>query len=219
MSNSDSFIDEVTEEVRRDRLFRVFRRYGWIGVAGVLALVGGAAFNEWQKAENRARAEALGDAMFTALETPDPAARQAALASVPATGGDVALLALIAAADATASTDPALRAEALARLKAVASDPTVPPLWRDLAELRLLSVPGGEPDAALRRQGLEALAAPGRPFRPLAQEQVALDLLAAGDGAGALAGFRALAIDPEAPSALRARAGQMIVVLGGDAQN
>jgi hypothetical protein len=131
----------------------------------------------------------------------------------------VALLALIAAADATASTDPALRAEALARLQAVASDPTVPPLWRDLAELRRLSVPGGEPDAALRRQGLEALAAPGRPFRPLAQEQVALDLLAAGDGAGALAGFRALAIDPEAPSALRARAGQMIVVLGGDAQN
>jgi hypothetical protein len=219
VSNSDSFIDEVTEEVRRDRLFRVFRRYGWIGVVGVLALVGGAAFNEWQKAENRARAEALGDAMFTALETPDPAARQAALASVPATGGDVALLALIAAADATASTDPALRAEALARLKAVASDPTVPPLWRDLVELRRLSVPGGEPDAALRRQGLEALAAPGRPFRPLAQEQVALDLLAAGDGAGALAGFRALAIDPEAPSALRARAGQMIVVLGGDAQN
>ena len=32
MSNPDSFIDEVTEEVRRDRLFAVFRKYGWIGV-------------------------------------------------------------------------------------------------------------------------------------------------------------------------------------------
>ena len=32
LSNHDSFIDEVTEEVRRDRLFAAFRKYGWIGV-------------------------------------------------------------------------------------------------------------------------------------------------------------------------------------------
>jgi hypothetical protein len=31
LSNPDSFIDEVTE-VRRDHLFRLFRKYGWIGV-------------------------------------------------------------------------------------------------------------------------------------------------------------------------------------------
>lgn len=219
MSNTDSFIDEVTEEVRRDRLFRVLRRYGWIAVVAVLALVGGAAWNEWQKAQVKARAEALGDAVLAAMETPDPAARQAALASVPATGGDAALLALIAAAEAARSTDPALRDGALTRLRAVAGDPGVPQLWRDLASLRLLSAPGGEPDAGARRQGLDALAAPGRPFRPLALEQLALDLVAAGDRAGALAGFRALSDDPAVPSTLRARAAQMIVVLGGDAQN
>ena len=42
MSNPDSFIEEVTEEVRRDRLFALFRKYGWIGVVLVLAIVGGA---------------------------------------------------------------------------------------------------------------------------------------------------------------------------------
>lgn len=219
MSNTDSFIDEVTEEVRRDSLFRVLRRYGWIAIVAVLALVGGAAFNEWQKSQARAKAEAVGDAVLTALDAPDSAAREAALAAVPVSGGQAALVALIGAADAATAGDAAGKAEALARLKAVAGDASVPVLWRDLAQLRLLSVPGGETDAAARRASLDALAAPGAPFRPLALEQQAFDLLAAGDRTGALAGFRALADDPASPSALRGRAGQMIVVLGGDVQN
>ncbi len=33
MSSQDSFVDEVTDELRRDRLFAAFRKYGWIGVA------------------------------------------------------------------------------------------------------------------------------------------------------------------------------------------
>ena len=39
MSNPESFIEEVTEEVRRDRLFAAFRKYGWIGVLLVLLTV------------------------------------------------------------------------------------------------------------------------------------------------------------------------------------
>ena len=46
MSNSDSFIDEVTEEVRKDRLFQLFRRYGWIAGVVIVLIVGGAAWNE-----------------------------------------------------------------------------------------------------------------------------------------------------------------------------
>lgn len=44
MSDTDSFIEEVTEEVRRDRLFGLMRRYGWIAVLAVLLLVGGTAY-------------------------------------------------------------------------------------------------------------------------------------------------------------------------------
>ena len=51
MSNPDSFVDEVTDAVRRDRLFAAFRKYGWIGVVLVVLIVGGAAYNEWQKAQ------------------------------------------------------------------------------------------------------------------------------------------------------------------------
>ena len=57
MSNPDSFIEEVTEEVRRDRLFAAFRKYGWIGGLVVLGIVGGAAWNEWQKNQAAARAQ------------------------------------------------------------------------------------------------------------------------------------------------------------------
>jgi hypothetical protein len=219
VANTDSFIDEVTEEVRRDRLFRVFRRYGWIAVVAVVALVGGAAWNEWQKAQALAKAQAFGDTVLGALDAPDTASREAALQDVTVSGGQAALVALLAVADTAGSADAVARESALARLRAVAADTAVPVLWRDLVQLRLLAMPGGEPDAALRKQTLDRLAAPGAPFRPLALEQQAFDLLAAGDRAGALAGFRALSDDPATPSALRGRAGQMMVVLGGDAQN
>ena len=55
MSDSDSFIDEVTEEVRRDRLFGYFRRYGWIAAVVIVVVVGGAAWNEYQKAQSLRR--------------------------------------------------------------------------------------------------------------------------------------------------------------------
>ncbi len=66
MSDTDSFIDEVTEEVRRDRLFALMRRYGWIAVLLVVLIVGAAAWNEYRKGQARASAEALGDALLSA---------------------------------------------------------------------------------------------------------------------------------------------------------
>lgn len=78
LSSPDSFIDEVTEEVRRDRLFAIFRKYGWIGVLAILLIVGGASYVEWQKARVVARAQAFGDAVLDAtdLASPMSAARQ-----------------------------------------------------------------------------------------------------------------------------------------------
>ena len=69
MSNNESFIDEVNEEVQRDRLFQLMRKYGWIGVVLVILLVGGTAFNEYRKAQARAAAQSLGDAMLAAIES------------------------------------------------------------------------------------------------------------------------------------------------------
>lgn len=209
MSNPDSFIEEVTEEVRRDRLFAIFRKYGWIGVVVVLGIVGGAAWNEWQKAQAETRAEAFGDAMIEALDMGGEA-RQAAIAAVPADGGQVALRALVLAAETEAD-----KAAALAALEALAADASQPQIYRDLAVLRRVMVAGADMALADRRTALEALAAPGRTFRPLANEQLAYLMIEEGRKDEAIALLQALMQDQEAPQTLRARVGQVIVALGG----
>ena len=210
MSNTDSFIDEVTDEVRRDKLFALFRRYGWIGIALVLLIVGGAAWNEWQKAQARAQAEGFGDAVLTALDNPDPAARRAALAAVPATGQQAAVLGLLLGSDPSQD-----RAATLTALDAVAADAALPVSYRDLAVLRRVSVAGAEMPIAERRAALEALALEGRPFRPMAQEFLALLQLEAGDATAAVTALQALAADPRISAAQSQRVGQLIVALGG----
>ena len=212
MSNPESFIEEVTEEVRRDRLFALFRKYGWIGVLGVVLIVGGAAVTEWRKAANRAAAQAFGDAVMVALEQGTAPARRTALAAVPASGDRAAILNLMLASDPTDD-----RAGTLAALDKVASDATLPASYRDLAVLRRVVLSGADMALADRRAALDPIAAPGRPFRPLALEQLAYLLVEAGDTAGAIAALQALSQDQEAPSGLRQRATQMIVALGGQA--
>ena len=69
MSDTDSFIDEVTEEVRRDRMFFMLKRYGWIAVLAILAIVGGASWREYSKAQDRSAAQALGDGILAGAGT------------------------------------------------------------------------------------------------------------------------------------------------------
>ena len=59
MSDTDSFIEEVTEEVRRDRLFAWMKRYGWMVIGAVIIVVGGAGFIEYRKAQATAQYQAL----------------------------------------------------------------------------------------------------------------------------------------------------------------
>lgn len=210
MSNPDSFIDEVTEEVRRDKLFGLFRRYGWIGVVLVLLIVGGASWNEWQKAQAQARAEAFGDAVLAALDNPDAAARRAALAAVPATGEQAAVLGLLLASDPGQD-----RAATLAALDAVSADATLPPSFRDLAVLRRVSIAGSEMPLADRRAALEPAALEGRPYRPLALELLALLQVEEGEAAAAVTAMQALVDDPRTSTSQRQRLQQVIIALGG----
>ncbi len=210
MSNPESFIDEVTEEVRRDKLFGYMRRYGWIAILAVLLIVGGAAWNEYQKAQEAAESQAFGDAILAALDNDDAAARENALAAVAAPGQRAGLLGLMLATDPTSN-----RADALAALETVANDGTLPVSYRDLATLRRVIVAGPDLPVADRRALLDPIAAPGRPFRTLALEQMALLSVEAGEAEAAIAEFEKLRQDQEAPPGLRSRAEQMIVALGG----
>lgn len=213
MSNPDSFIDEVTEEVRRDKLFAFFRRYGWIGVVLALMIVGGAAFSEWQKARHAATARAFGDALLVAVETPDPAARQAALAAVVPTGQNVIVQQFLIAANAVEQKD---KPAAAAALTALAADASLPQSYRDLATLKLVLLAGAEMPAADRIAKLQDVATPGRPFRPFALEQVAMVEVEMGDTEAAIGHLRAVLQEPLVSQALQSRVSQVMVALGAD---
>ena len=210
MSNNESFIDEVTDEVRRDKLYAGFRKYGWVGVVAVLGIVGGTAWNEWQQSQKAATAQAFGDAVIDALDQGAPEDRMGALTDIPAVGDQAALLRLML------STDPkADRAGTLKALGEVVAMEGLAPKYRDLAVLRQAIIAGADTPLADRRKNLEGIAVAGRPYRALANEQLALLLIEEGKPDAAITAFLALRQDQEASQGLRARADQMIVALGG----
>jgi hypothetical protein len=210
LSNPDSFIEEVTEEVRRDRLFRLFRNYGWVGVVIILGLVGGTAWTEWSKSRDAARAEAFGNGLIDALDQGTPEERRDALAAVASDAEQTAILQLVLASDP--NEDQATR---LAALDKVAADASLPAAYRDLAALRRVLVAGTDQPLAERRTALQAIAGPGRPYRALAEEQLAYLLVEEGKTDEAIAALGALMQDQEASGPLRARLGQVLVALGG----
>jgi len=213
MSNSETFIDEVSEEVRKDRLFGYLRKYGWIAVVLVLLLVGGTAFSEFRRAQATAAAQAAGDEILNALEIDDDASRAAALQAIDATGGAGAVTGLLAAADLVETNESAAAVRAL---EAVALDGDTPQVYRDLAALKSAMVQSDTLSLDERRALLDGLATPGATFRLLAREQLALISLEAGETTAAIAQFSEIAQDAEVTRGLRERAFSMIVALGGD---
>ena len=214
MSNSDGFIEEVTEELRRDQMMAKLKRYGWIAVLAVLLIVGGAAFSEYRKAQTRAQAEGLGDAILTALENEDAAARVAGLQSVEAADPQAsAVLALLTASEQLTADD---LAGAVANLDAVAVNGDVPLIYRQIAQFKSLTLQTDTMPAADRRQGFEALGAAGGNLSLLAQEQLALIAIQEGDIDGAIATYQAVLNDAGVTPDLQQRALQVIVALGGE---
>lgn len=214
MSDTDSFIEEVNDEVRRDRLYGYLRRYGWIAVVLVVLIVGGAAWSEFRKAQERSQAEALGDAMLAALATNESADRVTALAAIePATPSSAAVLRLMTSAEQSQAGDVAA---AIETLNALSVDGEVPAIYRQIAQFKSITLQGDTTPVADRRQALEAMAQPGNLLRLLATEQLALIDISEGDAEAAIARYQGIISDAETTSDLQQRARQVIVALGGE---
>ncbi|MAU43654.1 MAG: hypothetical protein CMP09_04965 [Yangia sp.] len=213
MSDTDSFIDEVTEEVRRDRLFAFMKRWGWVAVLLVLVLVGGAAWREYTSVRDQAAAQALGDEILAALDADEAGARVSALSEISAGGpGAQALIDMLTASEAARAGDADAAEQAL---EAVASNGDVPEIYREIASYKAFSRSDSGLSAEDRRVGLEALAVPGKPLRLLAEEQLALLEIEQGDTDAATARLQRIIEDSEATAGLRQRASQLIVAMGG----
>ena len=210
MANADSFVDEVTEELRRDRASNLLRRWGWVAVVAVIALVAAASVVEWRRSAAEARAEAFGDAVVAALSQPEAARPDAIAAIAVADDEQAALRDLLRAAALVEAGDASVAA---ADLVALADAPGIAPRLRHLAMMKAL-LTGGLGDAAREAAMLEELIAPGAPFRPLALEVQAMAALRGGDEAAAIDIFRLLAQEAGVSDAQRRRAVQTIVALG-----
>ncbi|WBU53475.1 tetratricopeptide repeat protein [Paracoccus sp. SCSIO 75233] len=211
---SDSFIDEVTEEVRRDRLYRLFRRYGWIGLLVIAIIVGGAAWREYANNQRRTAAEAWGDAVLAAQNSDDPVAGLAALDG----GGNAnrtALGDLLAAGAAMEADGQAAAQPYLERAAAEGGDDVL----TDLARLKAVIAAGESLDQADRDAALTDLSKPGAPFRLLALEQKAVALIAADRNDDALTLIREIQNEDGVSQALQTRLAQMVIMLGADLED
>ncbi len=213
MSNTDSFINEVTEEVRRDRLFRYMRKYGWLAILIIFAIVGGTAWSEWRSAQAREEAETLGDAITSALAQPELASRIRLLEEIePERRGGGAIRDFLLAAEKVRDSDIS---SAVSILDGIASDGSLPEIYRHIASFKALILQGDTLPIEERRLSFERLGGSAGMLRFLAQEQLALLDIEEGKTQTAMERFQALIDDPAAGVILQQRSRQILTVLEG----
>ena len=208
---------EVDEDLRRENLENLWKRYGRLLIGLAVAVVLSVAGIQGWKAYDRDRRETQSDQFATALDL---------VTSGDSAGGINALADL---SDAAAGGYPGLAAFEQARLRTengdvagaieiwerIAADGALGPGFRDVATLLSVMYQIDEGDPETLRQRLEPLAGPGKPFRASALELQALLALRDGDRAGARDLYTQIVDDVEAPARLRARASQILAALEG----
>jgi hypothetical protein len=208
-NQNDSFIDEVTDELRRDKLYGAFRRYGWIGILIILIIVGGAAWREYSQSRDRAAAENWGDAVLAAVEAQNAEAIQAV--DPAGSQGRKALSDLLAANTWISAGD---EEKAAAALRDVAGGEAADVTLRDLAQLKLVMLEGQNMDPAERDATLTRISRAGAPFELLALEQKAVALVGAGRSEDAITLIRQIQQKDGLSEGLRRRLSEMMIALG-----
>jgi len=215
--------DEVDEELRAERAGKLLKRYGGLIIGLALLIVAGAAgWQGWRWYQAKQDAAAALE-YLTAMRLADSAAA-GNTANTPAAIAALDRLAVTAPEgyrtlarlrDAALKADTGDLAGATALWNAVAADGAADPLLRDLANLSWAghALDHGEP--ALIEARLMPLASPDNPWRPLAEEQLALLDLRLGKVDQAKDAFRRLAQDPTAPEGIRGRSSGLLARLGG----
>lgn len=215
MSNTESFIEEVTEEVRKDQLYGYLRKYGWIAATAIVLVVGTTGYLEYTKARDTAAAQARGDAIVAALQADGAQNQIQALSSLPDGNTNV----VVEFQKAAILADSGDVGGALAAYDAIASNASVSTIYSHLAALKAVMMRGADASADERRTALGPLANPGAPYRPLALEQLALVELQSGNREKAIEGYTTLLQEAGVSASLQQRALQMIVALGGEIPN
>lgn len=203
----DTIFKEVDEELRRDRVVRLWRRYQapvFIVAFLIVASVGAHRYYETSRVKT---AEAANERYTSADALARDGRRDEAIAAFDALGKGThrgyAALARLRAAEELAGSD---KVKAMAAFDALAEDRTVDALMQDVARLRkgMLLLDGGDRQKMV--DSFAPLMTSDGPFRYSAQELVALDAMNDGDYDEAERVFNLLTSDKVAPKSMRQRA-------------
>lgn len=208
---------EVDEEVRRERLEKLWERYSIyiIGLA-VLIVVGIGAWRgyEYWEAKNAATAGAAFEAALSLSEQGKHAEADAAFAKIAAEAPPgYRTLARLRAAAELAQTKPA---DAVKAYDAMTADASLGSTLQDLAAVRagMLTLDSAPLSDMQRR--LDAVAEPGHAFRHSARELLALSAWRNHDFTAARRYIDMIANDGETPPGTRARAEVLSALIAAD---
>ena len=212
MSDTDSFLQEVSEELRRDKLYRNIRKYGWVAILLVILIVGAATYREYLKSQAETEAELFGTSIIDALNEKNVADRIAKLQKINAPGENAkAIVAMLLSAEATGNETKIFE---MSTLSDVTEKLSIDAHYRDLLNFKILLGSSEIMDIDERIKALEGLSKPGNPFRLLAEEQIALIELELGNTDNAIQKISQILLDAELTAGLRNRATQMLIALG-----
>ena len=211
---------EVDEEVRRERLRKLWDRYSIYLIAlAVLIVVGMAAWRgyEYWVAKKAAAAGAEFEAAVALSEQGKQTEAEAAFVKVAAEApSGYRVLARMRAAGALAQSKPADAVKAYDELSA---DTSLGIIWQDLAAVRAgLLLVDTAPLADMRRR-LDPVAEPTRSFRHTARELLALSAWRNHDVAAARKYIDMIAGDAESPIGVRARADVLSALITADGKS
>ena len=216
---AEELFREVDEELQRERLLTLWRRYGaWVVGLALVIVLGVAGFfgwQRWQEHSRQAQALAFAGAMqaFADKRYPETAQALGELAADASPGfGTMARL-----DQAQAQIQGGDRKGGLETLAGLAADPKVDPLFRSLASLLGVSqeIDTADPEELIRRLG--PLAANGTPWRQPARMLLAAAALRAGDTKQAQKALEEVEQDATAPPETKRLAEQLLKAIGGDA--
>jgi hypothetical protein len=198
---------EVDEEVRRERLKKLWQRYGNYIIAGCLLIivaVGAWRGYEWWQTKKSAEAGAAFEHAVTLSESGKHQEAEAAFAKVAVDGnGGYRILARLREAAELARTD---HKAAVKAYDEIAADKSVGQVIRDLATLRAGFLLVDTSSYGDMRARLEPLTGADRSFRHSARELLALSAWKEGDMGAARQWADMIMTDPQTPAGTRSRA-------------
>ncbi len=204
---SDNFLREIDEEVRRDKAADLWKKHGNLVIVLLVLLVAGVgAWRFWQFRQEQA-AQAVSARLESALKASRESRAEDAeklLGELTKDGGTgYGLIARFRAAAEAARREPADGAIAF---DALAADATIDQTFRDLARLRSGTLKVDTAPYSEIKLLLEPLATATGTWRHTARELLGVSALKAQNIDDAGRWFDQIAVDRDAPQALRQRA-------------